>query len=104
MTGSGRRQLDYVLPNLVDPSGEVGADYRLVVVRMKDGRVLSGIPAARGEQTLTLRQITGDVTVERREIEKEEVAADSMMPEGLVEAMGVEGLVDLLRYVMGDGD
>jgi hypothetical protein len=51
-----------------------------------------------------LRQITGDVTVERREIEKEEVAADSMMPEGLVEAMGVEGLVDLLRYVMGDGD
>jgi putative heme-binding domain-containing protein len=104
LTGSGRRQLDYVLPNLVDPSGEVGADYRLVVVRMKDGRVLSGIPAARGEQTLTLRQITGDVTVERREIQKEEVAAESMMPEGLVEAMGVEGLVDLLRYVMGEGD
>jgi hypothetical protein len=26
------------------------------------------------------------------------------MPEGLVEAMGVEGLVDLLRYVMGEGD
>jgi putative heme-binding domain-containing protein len=104
LTGSGRRQLDYVLPNLVDPSGEVGADYRLVVVRMKDGRVLSGIPAARGEQTLTLRQITGDVTVERREIEKEETAAESMMPEGLVEAMGSEGLVDLLRYVMGEGD
>ena len=104
LTGSGRRQLDYVLPNLVDPSGEVGADYRLVVVRMKDGRVLSGIPAARGEQTLTLRQITGDVTVERREIEKEETAAESMMPEGLVEAMGVDGLVDLLRYVMGEGD
>ncbi|HEY4261345.1 MAG TPA: PVC-type heme-binding CxxCH protein, partial [Schlesneria sp.] len=47
LTGSGRQNLDYVLINLIDPSAAVGADYRMAVVVLEDGRVLNGIVASK---------------------------------------------------------
>ena len=43
LTGSNRANLDYLLSNLIDPSAEVGRDYRMSVVRTADGRVITGI-------------------------------------------------------------
>ena len=46
LTGSGRDNLDYLLENIVDPSATVSADFRMVVVAMRDGRVLNGLVKA----------------------------------------------------------
>ena len=43
LTGSGRSKLDYLLENIVDPNSAVSSDYRMNVVQLKDGRVLSGM-------------------------------------------------------------
>lgn len=100
LTGSGRDNLHYLLENIVDPSAVVSADFRLSVLNLKDGRVLSGVKGGVTERTMTLRTMTDELTLERDEIEKIEELSISMMPEGLISAFGEEQVRDLFAYLM----
>ena len=100
LTGSGRANLDYLLENIVDPSGAVGADYQMTVVTLKDGRVLSGVIGAKNENTTVLRQLNEETTLQTSEIAKAEVQATSIMPEGLLKALTAEQVRDLIAYLM----
>ena len=100
LTGSGRRQLDYLLLNLLDPSAEVAADYRLLTLRLKDGRTVAGVVAARDERTLTLRSPAGETVLERAAIAAESPSPLSLMPEGLLAGLAEHDVRDLLAYLM----
>ena len=63
LTGSGRANLDYLLENIVDPSAVVPVDFRMTVLKLKDGRVLNGIISARTEKTLSLKTMTEKLTI-----------------------------------------
>ncbi len=43
LTGSNRKNLDYLLENVIDPSASVGSDFQTWVVILDDGRVLNGV-------------------------------------------------------------
>ena len=43
LTGAGREDSDYLLQNIIDPSAQVDADYRVAIVALDDGRVLNGV-------------------------------------------------------------
>ena len=103
LTGSGRRDLNYLVENIVDPSAVVDAAYFLNTLTLKDGRVLSGVVGAQNERTLTLRMIGQEQVIERAEIAKRETLPISLMPEGLLQALSPEQQKDLLKYLMGDG-
>jgi len=47
LTGAARDNLDYLLENIVDPSGNSDGDFRMSIVELKDGRVLNTLLAAR---------------------------------------------------------
>ena len=100
LTGSGRANLDYLLENIVDPSAVVSADYRMSIITLKDGRVLGGIIAAQTERTLTVRLLTEETTVEKKEIARQEASPVSMMPEGQLLALQPEQVRDLIAYLM----
>ncbi len=100
LTGSGRASLDYLLENIVDPSGVVSADYRMSTIDLKDGRVLTGIIIAQGGQTITLRTQTEDLVILRSDIEAQQVSTLSMMPEGLLQPLSPEQIRDLVAYLM----
>jgi putative heme-binding domain-containing protein len=100
LTGSGRANLDYMLENIVDPSGVVPADYRLSTLTLKDGRVLSGVVAETTGRTLTLRTLTESLTLEHTEIGRHEVSPLSMMPEGLLQVFQPDQVRDLIAYLM----
>ena len=100
LTGSGRSNLDYLLENIVDPSGVVSADYRMSMLTLKDGRVLSGVIARQNDRTLTLRLMTEETTVEKSEITKQDTSPVSMMPEGLLMAFQPDQVRDLIAYLM----
>ena len=100
LTGSGRSNIDYLLENIVDPSGVVSADYRMSMLTLKDGRVLSGVIARQDARTLTLRLLTEETTLEKAEIAKQETSPVSMMPEGLLMAFQPEQIRDLIAYLM----
>lgn len=100
LTGSGRRNLDYLVLNLADPSAAIGAEYRMSVVIMKDGRVLNGIVASRTERVLTLQTAKDRLTIERSEIEEEQSSTQSLMPDALIQPLTETQIRDLVGYLM----
>lgn len=100
LTGSGRSNLDYLLENVVDPSAVVPADFRMSIVEMKDGRILNGIVGAKTARTLTLQGPAEAVVLELAEIQSIERVEQSLMPEGLLDALPAESVRDLVGYLM----
>ncbi len=100
LTGSGRSDLGYLLENILAPNAVVPAGYRLNLIELKDGRVLSGFIPGQNDTTLTLRTMTETHTIERASITKTTLSEQSLMPEGLLNALTQEQVRDLLGYLM----
>ena len=100
LTGSGRADLGYLLENIVDPSAIVPAEYRMTILELNDGRSLSGVIASSTDRTVTLRSLTEESTIVRSEISKTTTLENSIMPEGLIDALTPEQTRDLIAYLM----
>ena len=101
LTGAQRNNLDYLLENLVDPNAVVGRDFRVTVLETTGGRVLNGIVQAENENTLTLRTPTDQVLVAKQEIAERTLSPVSMMPEGALDALRPEEVLNLVAYLAG---
>ncbi len=103
LTGSDRRNLKYLLENILDPNAVVPADFRVSVFQLKDGRILSGVIPEQTERTLTVQTPAERLVIERTQIVKQEQQTASLMPEGLLGALGEENVINLIAYLMGEG-
>jgi len=99
LTGSGRKDLGYLLENIADPGAVVSNDYRMSILTLKDGRIVTGVVAGEDGNVLTLRQIAGETSVGKGEIKKRERPAVSMMPEGLLLVLEPGQVRDLIAYL-----
>jgi putative membrane-bound dehydrogenase-like protein len=99
LTGSGRHDLGYLAENILNPSGVVNRDWRLSVVLMEDGRVLSGVVADPREQTVTLITPTERVVLDRDEIAEITPTDRSPMPDGLLDPLSNAEIRDLVAYL-----
>ncbi len=99
ITGSNRANLDYILENVLDPSAVLGKDYRMTVLELADGRVVSGLVKQETESALTVRTLNDTVLIAKSEIETRELSELSMMPEGLLDRMEPSDVRDLLAYL-----
>jgi putative membrane-bound dehydrogenase-like protein len=99
LTGSGRDNIDYLLENIVDPGATVSADFRMVVVALRDGRVLNGLVKAQTARTLTLQTQTEALNLDRDEIEGIRPSGSSLMPDGLLDPLKPDEIRDLIAYL-----
>ncbi len=99
LTGAQRTDLDYVLINVMDPSALVGHAYRVTIVALKDGRVVSGIVKTEDATTLSMQTATDLVVIATQDIEERQQQPVSMMPEGLLNRLKIEEIRDLLKYL-----
>ncbi|MFN0055072.1 MAG: PVC-type heme-binding CxxCH protein [Planctomycetales bacterium] len=99
LTGSNRKNLEYLLENLIDPSASVAADFRMSVVTLASGRVATGVVVEQSERTITLQTQQERVTIDRQEIEEQKGTSESLMPEGLMKNLTEEQLRDLIAYL-----
>ena len=100
LTGSGRSNIDYLLENIVDPNSAVSADYRMNILSLKDGRVLSGMIAGQDRNSLILRMPGSETVVSKADIKKRETLENSIMPAGLLDNLKQEERRDLIAYLM----
>ena len=100
LTGTQRTNLNYLLENIVDPSATVSKDYQLTIVRMNDGRVLSGILKNQNDRTVTLRTLTERLVLARDRIEAIRSSDLSLMPDQQLDVMKPEQVRDLIAYLM----
>lgn len=103
LTGSDRRNLKYLLENILAPNAVVPADYRVSVFQLKDGRTLTGVIPEQTDRTLTVQTPAERLVIERAQITKQEQLPQSLMPEGLLGALGEENVINLIAYLMGEG-
>lgn len=100
LTGSNRANLDYLLFNVLNPSGEIQEDYKLVVVTTRDGRTYSGNVISENERQLTMRVVGQDaVVVNKSAIQSREVMPTSLMPLGLFDSLAEQEVLDLVKYL-----
>lgn len=100
LTGSNRANLDYLLGNVLDPSGEIQDDYKMVVVTTRDGRTYAGNVNAENDRQLTLRVVGQDaVVINKSDIQSREESPNSMMPPGLFKTLTDKEVIDLVGYL-----
>ncbi|HVL10947.1 MAG TPA: c-type cytochrome, partial [Gemmata sp.] len=99
LTGSNRADLDYILSNVIDPSSEVGRDYRMSVVRTADERVITGIVVERTAARVVVQTATDRVTLSPDDVTGVKDSPLSIMPEGQLDALSREQVRDLVAYL-----
>jgi putative heme-binding domain-containing protein len=100
LTGGQRMNLDYLLENILDPGGVVSRDYRMSIVELADGRVVSGLVTARDDRTLSIVTPTERRTFDLADVERVTLTSQSPMPEGLLDRMAPDEIRDLVAYLM----
>jgi putative heme-binding domain-containing protein len=100
LTGSQRANLDYVLENVIDPNAVLAGDYKMTQFYLKDGRQLSGLVKGETPQTVTVRTVNEEVVLSKKDIDERKGTNNSVMPEGLFDALKPDELRDLMKYLM----
>lgn len=99
ITGAQRSNLDYLLENIVDPSAAVAKDYRMQVLQLIDGRVITGLMESSDDQSITIRTVNDRMTVLRDDIDLQTESQVSIMPSGLLDPMSEADIRDLIGYL-----
>ena len=99
LTGGNRDSLDYLLENIVDPSAVVPAAYQMSILRLEDGRVISGVVTRETGPVLTVQTAKEAITLRADEISDRRNGQQSLMPDNLLELITEQQLRDLLAYL-----
>jgi putative membrane-bound dehydrogenase-like protein len=101
LTGSNRTNTTYLLSNILNPSGDVQDDYKLVLLTTQDGRTYSGNIIGETDRTLTLRVVGQEpIILNKSQILNKDVSEKSMMPEGLLNNLNDQEVLDLIAYLV----
>ena len=99
LTGSNRRDREYLLSNLLDPSALVGRDYQMTQIVTTDGRVIGGIVVAETPTSIALQTPTEKIVVPLEEIDVRELSTQSLMPENQLAQLPPASAVALVAYL-----
>lgn len=102
LTGSNRSDLGYLLENVLAPSAVVGKDYLLHIFTLRDGTTLSGILRSQNDDFAKLVMPGGSVVdVKLADVVKHEELPQSLMPVGLFDALPIQDVAHLVKYLSG---
>ena len=100
LTGSNRTNTPYLLSNILDPSGDIQDDYKMVVITTQDGRTYSGNVVSENERTIGLRTVLSEtISINKSEIQSREQTPNSLMPEGLLTTLTDKEILDLVAFL-----
>jgi putative heme-binding domain-containing protein len=89
-----------ILIHVLDPNREVSPNFLEYVIRLADGRVLTGLIAGETDAGLTLRRAQNqEDNILRSEIEEIASSGKSLMPEGLEQKITPQDMADLIAYL-----
>lgn len=100
LTGSNRANLDYILLNSIDPSYDVPDGYKTVTVATEDGRLIMDVVAEEDARKLVLKTVEDPrMAISKQDIDERKISAKSMMPDGQLEQMQPQEVIDLIKYL-----
>lgn len=103
LTTMVNRGAETILVNVIDPNREINPQYVNFTVETNDRQILSGLIDSETSTSVTLKRAGGlEDTLLRVNI-REMFSSDlSIMPENLEEGLGVQGMADLIAFLMNE--
>jgi putative membrane-bound dehydrogenase-like protein len=103
LTAADRKNVGYMLAQIVDPSAVVRPEYVRHTVRTADGRTLSGLVVEATDRAVTLLDAQNRRTVvPRADVEEFTPTPVSLMPEKLLDALTDQQVADLFAHLRRD--
>jgi len=99
LTGAQRSNLRYLSENIIDPSASVADNYRVTLFQMADGMLVSGVAILEDSTTITVQTNQDKIVLEKADIESRKPSKQSLMPEGLLDALDDQAKIDLMAYL-----
>jgi uncharacterized protein len=103
LTGMGAHGTMELLVHILDPNRMVEPNFLSTSIETQDGSTYDGVITGENQAEVTLRNATADYTIRKSDIASRYSTGLSLMPEGY-EALGGEGLRDLLAFLCADED
>lgn len=95
------RRIEELYRDIAEPSLSIHPDFNAYTVALKDGRVLAGIVRALGAEKIQVTDSDAKIAeIPRSEIEELRPSGTSIMPVGLVGAIGEQATRDILAYLL----
>jgi putative heme-binding domain-containing protein len=109
LTGlAGRFSAKDLLESVVDPNKVISDQYQAVIIRTTDGQSITGRIVNLHGDTLHVNtdmlNPSGQASIKRGDIEAMKPSAVSMMPQGLLDTLHEEEVLDLLAFLLSRGD
>jgi len=103
LTHANRKDRDYLLASIVDPSAVIRKEYLAYIVQTLDGRLLTGLIAEQNPGSITLVDAKNvRLTVARNKIDSIQESPVSLMPENLLKDLRPAEVRDLFGYLQSD--
>ena len=102
LTYANRKDTQYLLVNIVDPSSIVRKEYASYIVRTHNGRVLTGLLVELTPTTVTIQDENERTTVSRGEVALIKESSLSPMPERILNDLSPGQRRDLFSYLQRD--
>lgn len=100
ITGANRSDLEYWLENVLEPNALIGKAYQVTKFLTADGQVINGIVQSENEDAVTVQTATERVVLDKEDIEFRELSETSLMPQGQLEPMSRQQVLELFHYLM----
>ena len=99
LTGSNRRDVNYLLENVLDPSAVMAKEYQPIIVRTKDEQTVTGLLKQSTPDSIRLQTATDEVVIYTSEIEERKQSKTSMMPSDLLTPLSDSEIQSLFAYL-----
>ncbi len=91
---------DDLIEQVLEPSATIAVAYTTIIVRTKSGDLLNGIVKQSTDQEIGLMQADGKlIHINIADIDQKRPEAQSLMPEGLEQAMSQQQFANLISYL-----
>jgi putative heme-binding domain-containing protein len=103
LAGLGKRGVDRVLEDVLDPNRNVDAAFRTTILRLKGGDTAAGLLRREEGELLILADSTGkEVPVRKADVDRRAVSPLSPMPSNFGELLPANDLNDLVTFLIAN--
>ena len=103
LTGADRKNTDYLLTQIVEPSVYIRPEYMAYQAQLKDDTVVDGLMVESTSSAVTLVDRNNERhAIARAQIRELKESQVSLMPEGILEGLSPENVMNLFAYLQAD--
>ena len=103
----GETNRQEILQSMLDPSAKIATEYKTTTIISETGKIYSGIVQSRHDDHIVLipspLEREGTMTIDMADIDEEIESSISLMPQGLMNTLTAEEILDLLDYIESSG-